>query len=154
MKKTLSFLLPVLLCFLTGFIAGRFQTDALQYWYPFLNKPSLTPPDIVFPIAWSILYLCMGLSAGLVLTAGTFRKRALLSLFVVQLCLNFIWSILFFYFRNPTAGFIDVLLLDITVIGYILTGWRTDKAAALLFLPYLLWLCFATYLNGYVLCFN
>ena len=60
MKKTPYYLIPVLVCFLLGFIAGRIQSDAIENWYPLLDKPALTPPNIAFPIAWSVIYLCSG----------------------------------------------------------------------------------------------
>ncbi len=154
MKKILTFAIPIILCFVIAFIAGRFQSESLEYWYPLLNKSVLTPPNIVFPIAWSILYLCMGISAGFILRTNSPKKQVLLILFVIQLCLNFFWSIFFFYLQNPTAGLIDILLLDLIVLFYILTGWRTSKIAVLLFIPYFLWLCFASYLNIYILIYN
>ena len=61
MKKTPYYLIPVLVCFLLGFIAGRIQSDAIENWYPLLDKPALTPPNIAFPIAWSVIYLCIGI---------------------------------------------------------------------------------------------
>lgn len=74
MKKALSFIIPVAVCFLVGFTASQFQADAIANWYPYLNKPSLTPPNIVFPIAWNILYLCMGISVGFIINSKDCRK--------------------------------------------------------------------------------
>ena len=78
MKKTPYYLIPVLVCFLLGFIAGRIQSDAIENWYPLLDKPALTPPNIAFPIAWSVIYLCIGISAGLILSGDSPRKKRLL----------------------------------------------------------------------------
>ena len=64
MKKIAAYLIPVLACFAVGISASFFQASSIAEWYPTLTKPTLTPPNIVFPIAWSVLYLCMGLSLG------------------------------------------------------------------------------------------
>lgn len=154
MKKALAYILPTLLCFILGAIAGYLQTDALIEWYPYLNKPALTPPNIAFPIAWGIIYLCMGISAGLVLTSRARARSRVMWIWFTQLALNFLWSILFFYARNPLAGMIDLVALDILVIYYMAHAYRVRRAASWFFLPYLLWILLATYLNGYILFFN
>lgn len=154
MKKAVAILIPVLLCFVVGFIASNFQADAIRNWYPYLNKPALTPPDIAFPVAWSIIYLCMGISAGLIILSANKEKNSLIILFGIQLFFNFAWSILFFYFRSPLLGLIDIVILDVLVIAYTVKSYPVKKASAWLFLPYLLWIFFATYLNGYILLHN
>lgn len=154
MKKALSIIVPVVGCFLIGFTASYFQKDAIANWYPYLNKPSLTPPNMVFPIAWSIIYLCMGISIGLIYLTYSRMKRQLITLFCIQLFFNFAWSILFFYFRNPLLGMIDILMLDVCVIVYAFWSYPVRKASSMLFWPYILWICFATYLNGYILLNN
>ena len=140
MKRFAFYLLPILLCFAVGLSASYFQSDSISEWYPLLNKPVLTPPNGAFPIAWSIIYICMGLSLSV--------------LWGIQLVVNFLWSLLFFAFRNPFLGLIDILLLDILVWIYISRAYRKEKAAALLFVPYFLWLLLATYHNGYVYLYN
>ncbi|MDD6211306.1 MAG: tryptophan-rich sensory protein [Bacteroidales bacterium] len=154
MRKFLSIFIPVVVCFLTGLTASYFQADAIESWYPFLNKPALTPPNIVFPVAWGIIYLCIGISVGLVILTQSLYRKTVVTLFVVQLFFNFLWSILFFYFRNPLLGFIDILILDFLVLFYVVRSYQVRKIASYLFLPYLLWLCFATYLNGFILLNN
>jgi tryptophan-rich sensory protein len=67
---------------------------------------------------------------------------------------NFTWSIGFFYFQNPLIGFLNIILLDIFVINYTLKSYPVNKVSSLLFIPYLIWLLFATYLNGYILMYN
>lgn len=154
MKKVAAILIPILLCFLVGFIASYFQANAIRNWYPYLNKPTLTPPNSVFPIAWSIIYLCMGISAGLIILSGKKERNSLIVLFGIQLFFNFAWSILFFYFRSPLSGLIDIVIVDVLVIAYTIKSYPVKKASALLFLPYLLWILFATYLNTYILLNN
>ena len=118
MNKIIPVLVAVIICFSVGVMASYFQVDAIQTWYPFLNKPSLTPPNFIFPIVWSILYFCMGISIGLIWNTKHRKRKILRWLFSFQLLLNFTWSIYFFYFQNPFLGFIDILLLDIFVIYY------------------------------------
>lgn len=151
MKKIAYYLVPVVLCLIAGLVAGRLQAESLAEWYPLLNKPALTPPDFVFPIAWGIIYICMGLSLGRVLQYGDKRY---VTLWFLQLAVNFLWSVFFFYLRSPLAGFVDILVLDVLVIVYILCVRRRTPSAAWLFAPYLLWILFATYLNGYILVEN
>ncbi|MCL3850349.1 tryptophan-rich sensory protein [Parabacteroides sp. GYB001] len=154
MRKVLSIIIPILVCFFIGLTASYFQADAIKNWYPTLIKPALTPPNIVFPIAWSIIYLCMGISIGLIINSAIEQKQFFVKVFIMQLFFNFTWSIGFFYFQNPLIGFINILLLDIFVINYTLKSYPVNKVSSLLFIPYVIWLLFATYLNGYVLMYN
>ena len=154
MRKAAVIIISVLICFFVGLTASYFQADAINTWYPFLNKPDLTPPNIVFPIAWSIIYLCIGISIGFIILSESIRKKELIRLFSIQLFFNFAWSILFFYFQNPLLGFIDILILDICVTMYAFKSFSVRKVSAYLFIPYIIWIYFATYLNGYILLNN
>ncbi|MFQ7387904.1 MAG: TspO/MBR family protein [Alistipes sp.] len=95
-------------CLRLGGLVGWWQNDAIREWYPHLVKPALTPPNAAFPIAWSIIYLCMGLSAGLVLTSASPLRRRVMALWFAQLGFNVLWSILFFVCRSPLLGMIDI----------------------------------------------
>lgn len=152
MKKSAAYIIPILICLAVGALAGFFQTAAIDEWYPSLVKPLLTPPNAVFPIAWSLLYICMGLSLGRLIAQG--RHRGLIGLWVLQLAVNFLWSILFFQLRSPLAGFVNILVLNVVVGIYIVAASRKDRTAAWLFVPYFLWILFATYLNGFILLHN
>lgn len=154
MKKIWAYILPTALCFALGGIAGWLQHGAIDEWYPLLDKPALTPPDAVFPIAWSIIYLCMGISAGLVLTSESPVRRRAMTLWFLQLGCNFLWSILFFVCRSPLLGMIDIVALDTLVLLYLVRSAKVHTGAAWLFAPYLCWLLFATYLNAYILVAN
>ncbi len=153
-NKIAAFLIPILICFAVGFIAGQLQSDSIENWYPFLEKPSLTPPNIVFPIVWNILYLCMGISIGFILISHHPTRGFLIRLFISQLILNFGWSILFFYMQSPLLGLVDIILLDILLIIYVFTSYPVSKVSSLLFVPYVIWVTFATYLNLYILIHN
>ncbi|SBV97197.1 TspO/MBR family protein [uncultured Dysgonomonas sp.] len=154
MRKILYISLPVIICFFVGFTASYFQTESIQTWYPTLNKPEITPPNIAFPIAWSIIYLCIGISIGLILNSKERNKKFLTSLFAVQLFLNFTWSISFFYLQNPLLGFINIILLDLAVLYYAFKCYPVQKVSGILFIPYILWLSLATYLNAYIVIYN
>lgn len=154
MKKAIAIIIPVLICFGVGFTAQFFQQDAIENWYPLLNKPELTPPNIIFPIAWSVLYLLMGISIGLIIASDNKNKSFFIKLFVIQLFLNFMWSIVFFYMQNPLLGFIDIVLLDVVIVIYIYKTFNIFRASSILFIPYLLWVLFASYLNLYILLYN
>lgn len=150
MKKIAIVFSCILICFVVGFISSRFQVDALREWYPTIVKSSLTPPNFVFPVAWSILYVCMGLSIGLLIVLKPQEKSSLLMLFIAQLVLNFAWSIFFFYFQNPLLGLIDIILLLNLIVLYILKSYSVLKISSWLFIPYAIWVGFATYLNYYI----
>lgn len=154
MKKCLNILLPILICFLVGFTASYFQSDSIQSWYPHLNKSSLTPPNYIFPIAWSIIYICMGTSIGLILNSDSLEKKRLILYFGIQLFFNFTWSLSFFYLQNPLLGFLNIILLDLVVLYYAFKSFPVQRVSAILFIPYILWLILATYLNAYVLLNN
>lgn len=147
MRKFLAYFIPILLAFAVGALGSYIQGDALKEWYPYLVKSPATPPAIVFPIAWSILYVLIGVSAGTMLAKG---DMSVLRLWLLQLLLNFLWSVCFFALRSPFMGLLVILALDVTVIAYIIYTAGRRSAAAWLFVPYMLWLIFATYLNGYI----
>ncbi|MCD7851246.1 MAG: tryptophan-rich sensory protein [Parabacteroides sp.] len=154
MRKATAIIIPILICFFVGLTASYFQADAIKNWYPLLNKPDLTPPNIVFPIAWSVIYLCIGISIGIIFLSDSMMKKELVKLFSIQLIFNSAWSVLFFYLRNPLLGFVDILILDIFVTIYAIKSYPIRKASSLLFLPYIIWIYFATYLNGCILLNN
>lgn len=147
MKRIAYYVAPILLCFIVGWSAMLLQSDSLEMWYPLLNKPSITPPNSVFAVAWSIIYIGMGLSIGRLIDIGA---RGLLGLWFMQLALNFLWSPAFFTIQSPISGLVVIIFLDVAVLTYAILAWRTSKLASLLMLPYLAWLTLATYLNAYI----
>lgn len=121
MRKVLGLVLPVGICLLVGFVASYFQRESLEEWYPLLNKSPLTPPGSVFAVAWTILYICMGISIGLVLNSYSLYKTYFVRLFGFQLLFNFSWSILFFIFRIRCWGLL-IFFFWICWWFYILSG--------------------------------
>ena len=154
MRSVIAIPIWVVVCFAVGLAASYFQNESLTMWYPLLRRSSITPPNIVFPIVWSILYFLMAVSAGLVSGVAHERRGVILVVFVVQLLLNFLWCITFFAMRNPLLGLIDILLLDAVVLFYIIITFKVNRLASLLFVPYIAWLAIATYLNAYIYLHN
>ncbi len=151
MKKKLSIPLGIAICLLIGFLSRLLHETAMELWYPFIEKSVLTPPDIVFPIVWGILYVLMGISLGLLYSAKRLSsKKRLLCLFAIQLLLNVSWNYLFFYMQNPTLGLINLLILDVLAVMFFSRALKAKRSVAYLFLPYTVWMFFATYLNLYI----
>lgn len=147
MKRIAFYIAPIVLCFIVGWSAMVLQSDSLEMWYPLLNKPSITPPNAIFPIAWSIIYICIGLSIGRLIDIG---ERGYIGLWFLQLALNFLWSPMFFTLQSPLSGLVVIIFLDVVVITYAILTWHVSKLASLLTLPYIAWLVLATYLNLYI----
>lgn len=124
-------------------------------WYRLLRKPAFTPPDEVFPIAWTALYALQAASAYRIWRApnGSDRTKAL-ALWAAQLGLNAAWSPLFFGARDPRAALADVVALDAVLGAYVHRAAKVDRPAALLAAPYLAWIGFATLLNEEIVRLN
>lgn len=130
----------------TGRLSG-FLSMISNNTFDVIQKPPLTPPAFVFPIVWLILYLLMGLSAYLIYKTDSPIKKKALTIYGVSLALNFVWPFLFFVFQAFLLSFIWLIVLWATVLYMILEFFKINTAAALLQIPYLLWLSFAAYLN-------
>ena len=135
----------VLLGFLSAALSGSGATGA---WYLALEKPALQPPPIAFPIAWTILYVMMGLSLAMILNARGGRGRAVaILLFILQLAANLTWSPVFFGMHQVSWGLVVVAAMFGLTFGTIMAFRKIRRSAALLLLPYLAWIVFAGYLN-------
>jgi len=143
-----------LLCLSVG-AAGSFFTSSTD-WYQNLKKPSFNPPGWVFGPVWTILYIIMGISAFLVLQKGLSSNAVKMALviFLIQLLLNAIWTPLFFGLKSPLLAFIDIVLLWFGILFTIVKFYGLSKPAALLLIPYLLWVTFASVLNFAILLLN
>lgn len=113
--------------------------------YNEITTPKLSPPGIVFPIVWTILYTLMGISFYIVTKDG-FNSN-ITEIYLVQLIVNSLWTFIFFGFENFLLGWIWILVLIVLVIIMIYRFYKVNKLAGLLQIPYLIWLCFAFYLN-------
>jgi len=131
-----------------GALSGWLTRESTQLYSTTIAQPALSPPAVVFPIVWTILFTLMGVGAARIYSAPASgaRSKSLL-LFLVQLTFNFFWSIFFFNLQAFGFAFLWLVALWLLILGMILSFVRVDRAAALLQLPYLLWVTFAAYLN-------
>ena len=136
----ISILIPVLVGIVVSFIISPFMD------YGSLEKPFLSPPSILFPIVWTILYVLMGVSYG-ILKSNHLEDKEIDFIYYLQLIFNALWSIVFFVFKWRLFAFLWILILDILVIQMIRLFYNKNKLSGLLQMPYLLWILFATYLN-------
>lgn len=132
-----------------GGIGAIFTTPAIPVWYASLKKSSLNPPNWIFGPAWTILFLLIGVSLFLIwrqAIAGE-NVRLAITVFVFQIALNVLWSIIFFGLKLPLAGFVEIIVLWIVILANTIVFYRISAAAGLLLIPYLCWVGFASYLN-------
>lgn len=141
-------LFTVPLVLLLGFLSGQVGSNAQSAWFQSLVKPAIFPPPIWFGIVWSILYVLMGVALAMVCAAWGARGRtAAIVAFAVQLAVNLSWSPVFFAMHQIKAGLVVIAVLDVLVVITVVLFWRVRRVAALLLLPYLAWIAFATLLN-------
>lgn len=137
-----------------GALAGFLTKDSLANVYPLLEKSSLTPPGWVFPIAWTVLYLLMGIGMALVEARGGPERSRALTLFGIQLALNFSWSLLFFNSGAYLSALLCLIVLWVMILAMAGSFASVSRLAAWLQIPYLLWVAFAGYLNAAVWVLN
>ena len=146
-SKTKVYGISIALSLVIGGLSALFTMMGMED-YRLAEKPALTPPEIVFPIVWTILYTLMGISAARVWIASEDKgSNGGLMLYAIQLVVNFFWSIIFFTLQAYGFAFFWLLFLWLLVLLMIISFSKTDKLAAYLQVPYLLWLTFAGYLN-------
>ncbi len=144
----------VLVCLAAGWIGSIATTPAIPTWYAGLTKPPFNPPNAVFPIVWTILYVLMGVAAWRVWRTGLPEGRTALLPFFIQLALNVLWSFAFFGAESPAFGLLVIALLWIAIAWTIAAFRPVDGPAALLLVPYLAWVSFAAVLNAAIWALN
>jgi translocator protein len=142
-KLIISLFAPLL----AGGIGTIFTSPSIPTWYAALNKPALNPPGWVFGPVWTVLYIMMGIAFYLIWTSKSKSKKTSVILYVTQLGLNTLWSIIFFGLHWPMGAFIVIILLLGTIIATKISFLKISKTAGSLLIPYLLWVSFASYLN-------
>jgi len=143
-RKWLGLIAWIVLSLSAGYSGSLFSPGE---WYQTLEKPYLTPPDLVFPIVWNLLYILMGTAAWCVWNSqSAFRPVAIL-LFIIQLLLNVLWSYLFFGMQSPGLALLEIVVLWVVLLATLFVFYNIDTSAGLLFLPYIAWVTFAIYLN-------
>lgn len=171
----LRFFISIIICQLAGIIGSFFTIPAIDSWYSALRKPFFNPPSWIFGPVWSLLFLLMGISLFLVwekkfaivvtakekgqktwnafskkLWIGSWREENSVAIFILQLILNILWSILFFGLRSPFLAYFEILALWFAILFTIMNFYRTSKLAAYLLLPYFVWVSFAAILNYFL----
>ena len=140
------FLVP--LCLLLGFLSGQLGAGPNSAWFQSLEKPSIYPEPKWFGIVWSILYVMIGFAAAFVASAWGARGRgAALTVFALHFALNLAWSPVFFGMQDLSLALGLLVAIVLTLLVVIALFWKVRKIAAILLLPYLAWVCFATLLN-------
>jgi tryptophan-rich sensory protein len=135
----------LILCFAVAGVGGLVTTPNITKWYAALVKPPWTPPDWVFGPVWSVLYLSMAVAAWLAWRQGD--AAVPMTMFGIQLVFNAAWSWLFFGLHSPGAAFIDIVLLWMAIVATTVAFWLCSTLAGILFVPYLVWVSFATMLT-------
>lgn len=141
--------LSIVVCEGAGLIGSLATFPSIPTWYASLEKPAFNPPNWLFGPVWATLYALMGIAAFLVWRQGI-RKREVkiaLGIFLVQLVLNSLWSIVFFGLNSLLGGLVVILPLWVAILLSIVTFYRISKTAGVLLIPYILWVSFATVLN-------
>ena len=153
-SKIKAYGISLLITLATGGISALLTNMGMES-YKAAQKPALTPPDIVFPIVWTVLFILMAISAARVYLAPASRQRSRgLLIYALQLVFNFFWSVLFFNFQAYGLAFLWIIVLWVLIALMIISFTQTDKVAGLLQIPYLLWVTFAAYLNFMVWLLN
>ena len=152
-KFIVTLIISIFVCLLIGFLGGISVKADNFVWYNSLNKSPLNPPNLLFPIAWSILYILLAVSVSIIINIKPMDKKAIV-VFIIQLILNSLWTYIFFGLKQPLFGLIEIIILDIMIIITIFKFKNISKLSSLLLVPYLLWCLFASYLTFHIVIFN
>ncbi|HTM99746.1 MAG TPA: TspO/MBR family protein [Pedobacter sp.] len=147
--QPLAFIVCLLIPLAIGALGGFFTFESVKSWYTTLNKPSFNPPNSIFGPVWTTLYILIGIASYLIWKQ---RKDAsgyklALVIYIFQLLLNLTWSFLFFYQHQIGYALIEIGILLLTIIINAILFYQIHKIAGLLFIPYILWVSFASYLT-------
>ena len=146
MKTIKTYAMGVVIALAVGGISALLTSGNMML-YQEINQPPLAPPGFLFPIVWTILFILMGISSAMVYITAPDKSQKALTVYALQLVVNFAWSLIFFNLRAFFFAFIWILLLLALIVWMIYEFWKINKVAAYLQIPYLLWTTFATYLN-------
>ncbi len=152
MKKTgnvVVLILSFLVVFIFAFAGSVFTSgNTRSAWY-LENRPSFTPPNLVFPIVWNILYALIAFSLYFAWIAANQKQKIKIAFaFGINLLANALWSYFFFALKNPLLALMDLIFILATIIWMIVVVYRINKNSGWLLVPYLLWVCFAGFLNA------
>lgn len=156
MRKYLPLALTIIVMQALAFLTSYFVTEAaVNSWYQMIDKGPLSPPDWLFAPVWAVLYTLLAISLWLFWKQRFSQGgKITLAAFIAQLTANYAWSFLFFGMRAFGAAVVLLIIIDVLTAATIMLGIRVQRTAALLLLPYLAWICFATYLSYNVMALN
>lgn len=155
-SPALKYLICIVGTLAVGSLSGLATASSIETWYATLEKPSFNPPNWIFGPVWTLLYVLMGIAAGMVWKArhDQGQVRSALRLYIIQLVLNATWSLVFFSLRSPAGALVNIVLLIIAIVLCIRAFRMVQPRAAYLLYPYLAWVSFATVLNASVAVLN
>jgi benzodiazapine receptor len=145
----LKLFISILVCQCAGVVGVLFTRQSIPEWYAFINKPAFNPPNWVFAPVWTILYTMMGVAVFLVWRKGLNNPevRGALLIFILQLVLNSLWSIVFFGNQSIVGGMVVIVLLWLVILWTMIRFFTVSKFAGALLVPYIAWVSFALILN-------
>ncbi len=154
--KPLAFIINIAITLGVGALGGWATAQSVKTWYPILNKPAFNPPNWLFAPVWTALYILIGIAAYLVWIK---RDRIVnfprtVAIYLIQLILNLSWSFIFFYLHEIGFALAEIILLLVVIVINAVTFYRIDKWAGLIFIPYILWVSFASFLTYNILILN
>ncbi|TDG36978.1 tryptophan-rich sensory protein [Pedobacter changchengzhani] len=154
--KPLALIVNLLITLSIGALAGWGTAKSVRTWYPHLNKPTFNPPNWLFGPVWTLLYIFIGISAYLVWQQRDKIEHfpRTVAIYLIQLILNLAWSFIFFYLHEIGIALAEIILLLIFAIVNEHIFRKIDKWAGLLFIPYIFWVAFATFLNYNIFILN
>ena len=143
-------------CLAAGAIGSVFTRSAIPTWYATLEKPTFAPPNWLFAPVWTLLYITMGIAAFLVWRQGLENRQVRIALivFLIQLVLNALWSVVFFGLESPLYGLIVISVLWVAILVTAIIFFKISRVASVLMWPYLLWVTFAAVLNSSIWLLN
>jgi benzodiazapine receptor len=157
MKKYLRISYCVIICLTVGFFSGKITQTTIATWYPTLTKPIFNPPNWVFAPVWTLLFIFMGIAAGLIWNEIENKQKEVkiaLQYFIFQLALNVLWSYLFFGLNNLLLSSLEIILLLLVIFECYKLFKPINTIAAKLLIPYIIWVSFAALLTISVLYLN
>lgn len=150
MKLATKIIILIVVCLGIGFLGSLVTQSGMTTWYSTIEKPSFNPPNWLFAPVWTFLYICISVAGGLVwdkIDQNPLVRKAMI-FFSIQLLLNTVWSFLFFGLKNPLIALIEIILLFLVIYETYVLFSKINKFAGYLFIPYLLWVSFAMFLNA------
>lgn len=153
LKNAKALLISLLISIGVGALSGILTRNSVEV-YSQLNRPPLSPPSWVFPVVWTILFVLMGISSYIVYMSKSPNTKGALAVYILQLAVNFIWPFIFFSAQAYLFAFIWLIFLWLLVVLMINMFYKISPVAAILQIPYLVWLTFAAYLNLMVVILN